>query len=217
MSQMRALSATNADARFLVDEIDWIGRLEAFMTSREGVDAPIRIYEHENRMSELLKQWESDSSGHQRRLDRIASTVPAFRDLYAVALSHLRKLESDDSVYLAAIERLKASIEKALAPGGDPQALSGEIADYADKYPRLAGLDRVQADLLLYLALEHALQSRQLGPMIAAMQKPRFTTPPFQALQHQLDARALPAPNVVQRYMAGSAAWCGGKSAPALT
>jgi FHA domain len=217
VSQMETLAATNADARFLVDEIAWIGRLETFMASRGKADAPIRIYADENRMSELLTQWESDPSGHQRRLDRIASTVPAFRDLYAIALSHLRKLESDDSVYLAAIARLKASIDKALAPGGDPDALSGEIADYADKYPRLAGLDRVRNDLLLYLALEHALQSRQLGPLIDAMQKARFTTPPFQAQQHQLDVKALPTPDVAQRYMAVSNAWSNGKTEPAIT
>jgi pSer/pThr/pTyr-binding forkhead associated (FHA) protein len=217
VSQMETLAATNADARFLVDEIAWIGRLETFMASRGKADAPIRIYADENRMSELLTQWESDPSGHQRRLDRIASTVPAFRDLYAIALSHLRKLESDDSVYLAAIARLKASIDKALAPGGDPDALSGEIADYADKYPRLAGLDRVRNDLLLYLALEHALQSRQLGPLIDAMQKARFTTPPFQAQQHQLDVKALPTPDVAQRYMAVSNAWRNGKTEPAIT
>ncbi|HEV7832668.1 MAG TPA: FHA domain-containing protein [Caballeronia sp.] len=217
VSQMETLASTNTDARFLVDEIAWIGRLETFMASREKANAPIRIYADENRMSELLTQWESDPSGHQRRLDRIASTVPAFRDLYAIALSHLRKLESDDSVYLAAIARLKASIEKALAPGGDPDALSGEIAEYADKYPRLAGLDRVQDDLLLYLALEHALHLRQLGPMIDAMQKARFTTPPFQAQQHELDAKALPTPDVVQRYRAVSDAWSSGKTEPAIT
>jgi pSer/pThr/pTyr-binding forkhead associated (FHA) protein len=217
VSQMKTLGATNADARLLVDEIDWIGRLETFMASRERADAPIRIYADENRISELLKQWESDPSGHQRRLDRIASTVPAFRDLYAVALSHLRKLESDDSVYLAAIERLKASIDKALAPGGDPDALSGEIADYADKYPRLAGLDRVQDDLRQYLALKHADQSRELGPLIDAMQKARFTTPPFQAQRRELEANGLPTPDVVQRYLAVSDAWRNGKTEPAVT
>ena len=217
VSQMETLAATNSDARFLVDEIAWIGRLEAFMASRERADAPIRIYADENRMSELLAQWESDPSAHQRRLDRIASTVPAFRDLYAVALSHLRKLESEDSVYLAAIERLKGSIDRALAPGGDPDALSGEIADYADKYPRLAGLDRVQDDLRQYLALKHAVQSRELGPLIDAMQKARFTTPPFQAQRRQLEAHSLPTPDVVQRYMAVSDAWRNGKAEPAMT
>jgi pSer/pThr/pTyr-binding forkhead associated (FHA) protein len=217
VSLMESLAASNSDARALVGEIAWIGRLETFMASREKADAPIRIYSDENRMSELLTQWESDPSGHQRRLDRIASTVPAFRDLYAVALSHLRKLESDDSVYLAAIERLKASIDKALAPGGNPDALSGEVADYADKYPRLAGLDRVQDDLRQYLTLEHAIQSRQLGPLIDAMQKARFATPPFQAQRRQLDANGLPTPDVVQRYMAVSDAWRNGQTEPAMT
>src|SRR5476651_775272 len=59
VSQMKTLAATNADARLLVDEIDWVGRLETFMASRERPDAPIRIYADENRISELLKQWES--------------------------------------------------------------------------------------------------------------------------------------------------------------
>jgi pSer/pThr/pTyr-binding forkhead associated (FHA) protein len=215
VSQLKTLSATNSDARFLVDEIDWIGRLEMFMTGREGTDTPIHIYADENRMSELLKQWESDPSAHQRRLDRIAATVPEFRDLYAVALSHLRKLESDDSVYLAAIERLKASIDKALAQG-NPETLSDEIADYADKYPRLSGLDRLQDDLRQYLVLSHAMQSRALGPLVDAMQRARFTTPPFQAQQRQLEANRLPSPEVVQRYGVVSDAWKSGRAEQAL-
>lgn len=215
VSQLKTLSATNPDARFLVDEIDWIGRLETFMAGREGTNAPIHIYADEDRMGALLKQWESDPSAHQRRLDRIASTVPEFRDLYAIALSHLRKLESDDSVYLAAIERLKASIDKALAQG-NPETLSDEIADYADKYPRLSGLDRLQDDLRQYLALTHAMQSRELGPLVDAMQKAHFTTPPFQAQQHQLEASRLPPAEVVQHYAAVSDAWKSGQTQPAL-
>jgi pSer/pThr/pTyr-binding forkhead associated (FHA) protein len=216
VSQLKTLSATNADARFLIDEIDWIGRLEMFMTGRAGTDAPIRIYADEDRMSELLKQWESDPSAHQRRLDRIASAVPEFRDLYAVALSHLRKLESDDSVYLAAIERLKASIDKALAQG-NPGTLHDEIADYADKYPRLVGLDRLQDDLQQYLALNRAMHSRELGPLVDAMQKAHFTTPPFQAQERVLEADKLPSPEVVQHYTAVSDAWKNGRTEQALS
>jgi pSer/pThr/pTyr-binding forkhead associated (FHA) protein len=215
LAQMKTLSATNLDARFLVDEIDWIGRLEMFMTGREHADAPIRIFADEDRMSALLKQWDSDPSGHQRRLDRIASTVPQFRELYAVALSHLRRLESDDSVYLAAIERLKASTAKALEQD-DPEALGGEIADYADKYPRLAGLDRLQEDLREYLALNKALRSRQLGPLIDSMQKAHFATPPFQERLPQLEANGLPSPDVVQRYTAASNAWKSGQAGSAI-
>jgi pSer/pThr/pTyr-binding forkhead associated (FHA) protein len=215
VSQLKTLSATNADARFLVDEIDWIGRLETFMAGRRGTDTPIHIYVDEDRMSELLKQWESDPGAHQRRLDRIAATVPEFRDLYAVALSHLRKLESDDSVYLAAIERLKASIDKALAQG-NPETLSDEIADYADKYPRLSGLDRLRNDLRQYLVLNHAMQSRELGQLVDAMQKTHFATPQFQAKLRQLEANRLPPPEVVQHYGVVSDAWKSGRSEQAL-
>jgi pSer/pThr/pTyr-binding forkhead associated (FHA) protein len=217
VAQMTALSANNADARFLVDELGWTGRLEALMTTpgREGPDAPIRIYADEAPMSALLKEWRSDPAAHQRRLDRIASIVTEFRDLYAVALSHLRKLDSDDSVYLAAIERLKASVAKALEQD-DPESLNGEIADYADKYARLTGLDKLQDDLRQYLALDRALRARDLGALVTAMQTAHFTTPQFQARYRELQANRLPPPELTQRYMAASAAWKNGQATQAI-
>ncbi|KQR81756.1 hypothetical protein ASG35_05585 [Burkholderia sp. Leaf177] len=217
IGEMRSLAAGNRDARVLIDELDWMGRLEDFATApgRERADPPIRIYADEDKIGELLKQWESDPGGHQRRLDRIASSVPAFREFYAFALSHLRKLESDDSVYLAAIERLKTSIATTLSQD-DASSLEGEIADYADKYPRLAGLDALQADLHQYLPLDAALRARRIEPLIAAMRQAHFVTPPFKERLLQLQASALPSRETSRRYGAAADAWRAGKSADAL-
>ena len=217
IDEMRSLAAGNRDARVLIDELDWMGRLEAIATApgRERADPPIRIYADEDRIGQVLKQWESDPGGHQRRLDRIASSVPAFREFYALALSHLRKLESDDSVYLAAIERLKSSIVATLSQD-DATPLEGEIADYADKYPRLAGLDALQADLRQYLLLDAALRARRIEPLIAATRQTHFATPPFMQRLLQLQAGALPSPETSRRYIAAADAWHAGKSADAL-
>jgi hypothetical protein len=39
-----------------------------------------------------LRQWQDGQQAHQRAFATISSTVPAFRDTYAQAVSDLRKL-----------------------------------------------------------------------------------------------------------------------------
>lgn len=215
IAQMRALGEHNADVHSLIDELEWIGKLESFVTARGGADAPIRIYGDEARIGAILKHWEADAAGHQRDLDRIAGYVPEFRDPYALALSHLRKLQSDDSVYLAAIDRLDASIVKSLAQD-DPDAIGATLKEYADKYPRLAGLDRVRADLDAYASLRRSLNGASLAPLANGMSKANFSTPPFQEKLRQMGASQLPPPNVLAQYTAVADAWNRGQSAQAI-
>ncbi len=55
ITQMKRLSANNPNVRSMIDELDWIGRLESFVMSRGGLDAPIRIYQDEARIGAILK------------------------------------------------------------------------------------------------------------------------------------------------------------------
>jgi pSer/pThr/pTyr-binding forkhead associated (FHA) protein len=206
LKEMRSLSVNNADAASLVGELQWVGDLERFVVGRGGVEAPIRMYGDEATIKGLLQRWDDDSGSHQRTLDRIASYVPVFAEPYAQALSHLRKLESDDSVYLAAIDRLNGTIRTELARD-KPDALPAVLDDYAQRYPRLAGLDRVREDLHHYADVLNAALSRQLTPLLALLKTVRFSTPPFQAQFQQLAASRLPSNDVIQRHDAASAAW----------
>ncbi|UDM51425.1 FHA domain-containing protein [Cupriavidus sp. MP-37] len=213
LARLRQLSTHNAEARPLVAELDWIGRLERF-TAPRGADAPIRLYTDEAPMRQLLGYWNQDTAAHQRALGRIAADVPAFRDLYADALSDVRRLQNDASVYLAAIDRLNATIAAEL--GRDrPEALQPVLAEYREKYPRLAGLDRVQSDLDRYTGLMQALRARRPGPLVARLADSRFATPPFQAQLASLGAR-LPPPEVAREYANAARAWQRGDSAAAL-
>ncbi len=81
-------------------------------------------------------------------------------------------------MYLAAIDRLNAAIATELARE-QPEALQAMLADYKDKYPRLAGLDSVESDLKQYTALIEALRQRATGPLVAQMRQVSFATPPF--------------------------------------
>ncbi|MHA7680850.1 FHA domain-containing protein [Cupriavidus sp. PET2-C1] len=215
LARMKTLGAHNADARGALDELDWIGRLNRFVAGRGGVDAPIRIFTDEAGIRALLKHWNDDTPAHQRALDRIAAYVPQFREPYADALSYVRKLQSDDSVYLAAIDRLNASLASGLA-SDHPEALQAVLADYAEKYPRLAGMDRIKEDLRQYIALDSAARAATLGPLMAQMAKASFSTPPFQARFRELAARRLPAPELVRQYAEVDKAWRTGDSAKAF-
>jgi pSer/pThr/pTyr-binding forkhead associated (FHA) protein len=92
VAEMRRISRNNADAAPLVAEIAWIGALEQFVSARGGADAPIRNPADQARIRQVLRQWQDDQQAHQRTFATISSTVPAFRDTYAQAVSDLRKL-----------------------------------------------------------------------------------------------------------------------------
>lgn len=211
LARMKTLGAHNADARGLLEELAWIGRLNRFVAGRGGVDAPIRMYADEASIRALLKHWDEDTPAHQRTLDRIASYVPQFKEPYADALSYLRKLQSDDSVYLAAIDRLNAALATGLA-SDHPEALQAVLADYAEKYPRLNGMDRLKEDLQQYLELDNAARAKALGPLTALMAKASFSTPPFQARLRGLAASTLPPPELVRQYGEVDKAWRAGDS-----
>jgi len=216
LTDLKARSRHNADLLPLISELEWIGSLEKFVMGRGGVEAPIRIYADEEKIKPLLRKWEEDTGAHQRALDRISSIVPAFKDPYAEALSHLRKLQSDEAVYLAAIERLKTAIGAELNHDR-PEALEAILKAYAEKYPRIGGLDSVRQDLRQYTAIDNAARTQNLGQLIALLANARFSTPPFQARFRTLtSSNRFPPAQIVQQYQAVSKAWQAGDTGAAF-
>lgn len=216
LADVKQRSRHNTDLQPLIGELEWIGNLEKFVMGRGGVEAPIRIYADEDKIKSLLRKWDEDASGHQRTLARIAAIVPEFKDPYADALSHLRKLQSDDAVYLAAIERLKAAIGAELTRD-HPEALEAVLKEYAEKYPRIGGLDSVRQDLRQYTAIDNAARAQNVGPLIALLARARFSTPPFDARFRVLtSSNRFPPAQIVQQYQAASNAWRAGDTATAF-
>lgn len=220
LATMRSAARRNPDALPLLQELRWIGELERFVATAPGAangDAPIRIYADEDRIAALLAQWDRDPAAHQRSAVAIAAQVPAFRDTYAGALSRLRRLQSDNAVYLAALERLKAAMATELARDR-PDAIDPLLRTYAEKYPRLAGLDRVRDDLRRYRALDRAMRGGRIGPLTGLQEGPPWSTPLFRSQAMALKAAGkLPPDDLVQRYQAVRAAWQAGKADQALT
>jgi len=216
LAGLTELAVRNPDLRPLVGELEWLGNLERLVSARGGPDAPIRIYVDEDGIAALIERWNDNTGEHQRSLARIASHVPQFAAPYAEALTHLRKLQSDATVYLAAIERLKASIAAELNRD-NPQALVTVLKETAEKYPGLGGLDNLRQDLARYIEIKREARSRNSGRLFALLLKAGFTTPPFQEAFRTLAAgRQLPGEDLVRQYAAATRPWKEGNTAESL-
>lgn len=89
---MRSQAGRNAELAPLLDELDWIARLEQFVAARGGAQAAIKGPDDAARIQLILKQWEEQNEIHQRAFETLSSYVPQYRDVYANALSDVRKL-----------------------------------------------------------------------------------------------------------------------------
>jgi pSer/pThr/pTyr-binding forkhead associated (FHA) protein len=212
LTVMSELAKPDADLRPLIGELEWLGNLDSLVSGRGGPDAPIRIYADEDGIEHLIKSWNDDTGEHQRALARIASYVPQFGDWYGEALTHLRRLQSESSVYLPVIERLRASIATELARD-NLDALEPLLKETAEKYPGLGGLDNARQDLARYIEIRQEASARKSGRLFALLHKARFVTPPFEhSFRALIDSGQLPSGDLLQQYDAATRAWKNGNS-----
>jgi pSer/pThr/pTyr-binding forkhead associated (FHA) protein len=213
---MSELGKRDPHLRPMIDELEWLGNLEHLVSSRGGPEAPIRIYADEESIEHLIGGWNDDTGEHQRALARIASHVPQFGDFYGEALTHLRRLQSDSTVYLSVIERVRASIATELERD-DPDALKPLLKETAEKYPGLGGLDNVRKDLSSYIEIRRELRTRKTGRLFALLREAHFVTPPFQQGMHALlESRQLPPAQLLEQYDAATQAWKDGNNTEAF-
>jgi pSer/pThr/pTyr-binding forkhead associated (FHA) protein len=216
LTGMSDLAMRDLELRPLIDELEWLGNLERLVSGRGGPEAPIRIYADEDNIEHLIARWNDDTGEHQRTLARIASRVPQFGDWYGEALTHLRRLQSESTVYLPVIERLKANIATELERD-NPDVLEPLLKETAEKYPGLGRLDSVREDLARYIEIRREAGIRKSGRLFALLEKARFTTPPFeQSFRALMESGQLPTADLLQQYDAATQAWKNGNSTEAL-
>jgi pSer/pThr/pTyr-binding forkhead associated (FHA) protein len=207
LTGMSDLGMRDADLRPLIDELQWLGNLDRLVSGRGGQEAPIRIYADEDTIEQLIGRWNDDTGEHQRALARIASRVPQFGDWYGEALTHMRRLQSESSVYLPIIERVKANIVRELERD-NPAALEPVLKETAEKYPGLGGLDSVRQDLARYIEILREARTRKSGRLFALLRTARFVTPPFErSFRALISSGQLPPTDLLQQYDAATQAW----------
>ena len=216
LAGMSDLGKRDAHLRPMIDELQWLGSLEQLISARGGPEAPIRIYADEDNIERLIGSWNDETGEHQRALARIASHVPQFGDFYGEALTHLRRLQSESTVYLAVIERVKEKIATELQRD-NPDALKPLLKETADKYPGLGGLDAVRQDLASYIEIRQEARTRKSGRLFALLRQAHLVTPPFQqGLRTLAASEQLPHADLLQQYDAATQAWKDGNTTQAL-
>jgi pSer/pThr/pTyr-binding forkhead associated (FHA) protein len=215
VTEARALSTHNPSARAMLGILDWIADLEEFIQERGGPDGPIVVFEHEGRMDELLRWWDRDANENQRLAGRIARYQPAFDPARARAFSHLRTLRSEKSLYLAAIDELKAELRARLG-NGDIEDLDAALAEFEGKYPRISGVDALRQDARSYRLLSDALGERDWTEASALLDRSEFATPPFRQKVATIRSERLPPPEIALQYRKASQLWRDGQDDEAI-
>ncbi len=201
--------------RDMLDELSLVGRIEAYMASRDGSAAPIALFHDEETIKALVEEWDAESFRHQQLVDQIAAYEPAFEPMRARVFASLRTLRDDNAVYVKAIAQLKKDVSKALAKG-DRAAVDAALGDFTERYPRVRGLDLLKADLDKLNALTGYVEHRQLVDIARMTRGEIFQTPLFVEYAGKRLVSVLPSSDVVTGYMQAAGAWTRGESERAI-
>ncbi|MEH6823588.1 MAG: FHA domain-containing protein [Motiliproteus sp.] len=215
IAQARSLTLTNSEVSALMDLVEWMTRLERFVQRQTGENALV-IYRDEATLQGLTDQWQGDATGNRLRLGGILRVVPNFKTLHAEVMSHLRLLQSYETVYLKASDALKQEIIDLLTQG-QLQPLQARIRSFQQKYPKVGGTERLQADLDDYIRLQHQLDQRHLVALLRQWRQTTLRTPPFQRHAAEHIASVLPPETVANSYFDSVAAWRAGNAQQAIT
>ena len=209
------LSYASPQGLQLFDVLAWVTRLEQFISKRGNPDSPVILFKDEDTINDLLAWWEEDPESRRRSLGTISQNVPEFMEYRQLLFSHLRALQSQQSLSIAAIDRLVEQLRDALRKG-DAQALHKVLTDFESRYPRIEGVDAVRRDLDRYLPVEQDLQGHNWVRARQILNQADFETPLFKDWVGVVVSEQLPTDSVMERYSQVLADWQTGNSDRAI-
>jgi pSer/pThr/pTyr-binding forkhead associated (FHA) protein len=210
LESARRWSTYNASAMPLINSMQWVTDMEQFIAERGGPDAPIVMFEQEDKVKALLDWWETDPNAHYRSLGAIVREAPGFAELRSRVISHQRTLQSHKDLEFTAIDRLRETLDEKLKTdrAGD---LGAVLADFESRYPQIKGTGKLDSDLGRYLAIEEQIKSRDWLQASESLSTAGFQTPPFRARATFIAENLLPGDDVVDKYREASRAWRNGE------
>jgi pSer/pThr/pTyr-binding forkhead associated (FHA) protein len=202
-------------ARLLLEMLHWITDQAEFMQQRDGADSGIVLFQDEDRIVQLIDWWDRDSNAHQRLASRIAQYEPGFGPVQTRALSRLRGLRNDRSLYLSAIDELKATLKTQLT-ADKRHELATTLSEFKARYPRVVGIENLQRDLDHYRRLQQALDRSQWLDALELLDTTSYLTPPFRRQAARLRKERLPPPAIAAEYRQVQSLWRQGQGEAAI-
>ena len=209
------LAGDNPENLRMLELLQWVTKLERFIAQRGGADAPLIMFREEQPVRELVEWWDKDDTAHRRALAGITQYVPEFAALRAQVFSHVRGLESQRALSLAAVDRLLDTVNARLQ-AGDAGSLHVLLGEFEKKYPRIRGTEQLRADLDGYERIDADVRAAKWISARRRVAETRFETPLFREQIRLLTQRELPSTDVVRRYAQADDDWRNGDSDKAL-
>lgn len=194
----------------LIDLLDWIGRLEAHLDNRGGTGAQIIVFRDEDSIRELVEEWSTDERKHRRLISQIGIYEPSFEEVQSRALSKLRTLRNEHSIYGSAIATLKYDLQAGL-DRNDPEKLYSVIREFKVKYPRIGGTDSLMADAKNFEVLSKHMERKNLTEVVQLRNTVVYQTPLFQEHVNNWLSGSLPPENIIAEYNSAVDAWSRGQ------
>ncbi len=211
----KRLSDANPESQEIFNELVWVTVLEKFVSDRGGADKPVIMFTEEDRINALVNQWEDDPKSHRRSLATVALRVPEFVALREQVFSHLRALQSQQSLSVAAIERLLLEVEQAL-DNGTASSLPPVLDEFEQTYPRISGIEKLHGDLEKYLQIDSKLQGNYWIQAHSLVNETQFETPLFADHIQRIRAQKLPTTATLDSYQQAQVEWRQGEGEAAI-
>ena len=207
--------AFNLRGQEMLDVLSWAGNVQAYVAKRDGATAPFVMFRDEDVIRTLVGEWENDSARHQQLMDQVMTDVPAFEPVHSQVFGNLRELSRENSLYVNAIDQLKAALGKALRDN-DREAMNQLISEFASSYPRVQGLDALKQDAAQYDALVRLVDNKELPEVLRLSHTVKFQTPIFEDFVPGWLAGSLPPADIAAKHAAAAEAWRVGKRDEAI-
>jgi hypothetical protein len=211
----RDLALFNPEGQGMIVSLQLIGDLERFIASRGGLDAPIVIFVHEAPMQALIDRWNANVNDLSRSLAHILNYVPAFEPVYSRALTEMRALLDEGDLYLKALKTLKTEIESDLDTGRAGEA-NARLNAFEKKYVKVSGIPKLREDLKAYIALQKALEEKNVREILRLRNTLALQTPLFKTSADRLLRKTLPPSEVLLDYKQAFELWRAGRGEEAM-
>ncbi len=210
LERAELLSRFNPPDQQILDLMRWVSHLEQFIDERGGADSPVVMFEQEKRIKEILDWWDADAKAHRRSLGIISRHVPVFAELRARVFSHLRRLESQRSLDIAAIDRLIDTVGEKLQ-ADEAGSLGVVFTDFEDRYPRIVGIEKLRSDLNHYVVMDAEISSKNWIRAHRLLSVDAYQTPVFRERILFIREKVLPPAGIVSQYDYALSAWKNGE------
>lgn len=211
LDNARSQTQFNVGGQNILELLKWVSDLEKFDAERGGMS--LTIFRNEGQMQELIKRWEDDVNEHNHLLGMIARYEPGFEGLRSRTFTRLRTIQNEASIYLRAIESLKATIIQKLQ-ADHPEELKPIFKDFVAKYPSIGGIETLNKDLDGYLKLREAIRTQNVAEAERLSNNKSFATPPFRDKADEIAAKI--DKKFIAAYQEAVSRWRAGKATEAM-